>query len=92
MKSEEEKKRIEEQKILVNAYADTFLSESGKVVLKDLRKEFDGDCFNSDPILMAGANGERRVILRIKSWLILTKNRKKFLEAFAEVEDNEYKP
>lgn len=56
---------------LHQAYLDIFSSPSGQVVLKDMARAhyFERSTFSTDVVKMAEAEGERNVILRIRSIL-----------------------
>jgi hypothetical protein len=53
------------------AYVDVFTSPQGQVVLKDLANAhyFDRSTFNPEALRMAEAEGERNVVLRIRTIL-----------------------
>jgi len=53
------------------AYLDVFTSPAGQVVLKDMAKAhyFDRTTFHREALVMAECEGERNVILRIRTLL-----------------------
>jgi hypothetical protein len=52
---------------VVQAYADTFATKSGQMVLEDLERSFGGSCYTKgDPHDTAFREGSREVLMRIK--------------------------
>lgn len=58
---------------MVIQYASTFATESGKVVLEDLKKSFCGECYTKgDPYDSIYRLGQRDVVLKIAQMLRLS--------------------
>lgn len=77
-----------EENAIKRAYLQTFSSDAGQKVIEDMELSFGGDNYlksNGDPYRMAYYEGQRAVLLRIKSLVEEAKNFK-FL---TEVEEDE---
>lgn len=77
----------QEYKKRVGDYLSAFTSESGKRVLRDMRRSYCRGAFDSNPYIMARNEGRREMVEAIEAMLIAGRNPKLIDDLFKQPED-----
>ncbi len=87
-----DKTAADEVKARILDYVKTFTTESGRRVIKDMRKSFDAVPEDPNPFVVMRAVGRKDVLDKILALIRTGRNSKAMAELLLEPEDEGYQP